>query len=601
MQENFLQSRNQIFVSLGKAAVIFLAVLMLSNIIRFNYENYLAIDYFDEIFDKLRYYRRDHSIVGFFTYLTLPHMEHIIAITRLIAVADDNLWEGRERLQTVLGYIFQLLSVILIYRTIVTEKNIINPINKIFIFFCIEVLFFNGNFLYNFTIPFQIEHFIMAFLAILSAKLFSDIAAVEKPTAKQRAIFVARMVGLAALATFNLGNAPVLLIATAAGAVIIRWPKGWTYLIIGLAVIHIWVILSITHSDHGFSDHNFFAIAKFALLYLGSAFIRLDDPWPASYATWWGSGYLGLSFGIILAAIAGGFAVMRRVRPGLGGRTALFGLILMIAVIVTAVAAGYSRAGGSGILEAANKKYASFAALAWAGALMILIGAVRAEKFPQARSAGIAIMLFLIVPLSWIGQDREIHIWAKATDGNWEAALAAFLSVNDEYFLQRLYQIPYQSEIDVLVNRYLEPNDLGIFSYYPFRWGNDIKTYMERSDAAVCKGTIDMVQQVPAADIVKVFDAPGTIYRLQGWSWLEQARAPARDIIMIDDDSRIVGLGRTTRTSAIAEEWLGQKFDRNLGWFGFARTTKPGRVRLFGRSSGGDFLCPLGEISLAGS
>ncbi len=599
MQEKISYSRNQLFLSLGKSAIVFSALYMLIKLLEFNYENYFAIDFFDEIFDKLRYYRRDHSFIGLLTYLTTPHNEHIIAITRLIAIADDFLCNGRERLQIVLSYCFQFLSVILIYRTIIADRSIESIINKIFIFFCIEIFFFNGNFLANFTTPFQIEHFIMGFLAVLSAKLFSDIAAIEKPNDKQMYLFVARMAGLAAIATVNLGNAPVLLIATAAGAFILRWPKGWTLLIAGLAAIHIWVILSITHSDSGYSSHNIFTIAKFALLYLGAPFMRLEDPWPASYATWWESGYLGLLFGIILAGIAGGFGVMRWARPGWGGRTAMFGLILMIVVIVTAAAAGYSRA-GIGILEAASKKYASFAALAWAGAFMIVIGTIRSERFPKAGLAGIVIMLFLIIPLSWVGQNREMRIWAKAVDGNWEAALASYLSVNDEFFLQRIYQVPYQSEIDVLVNHYLEPNDLGIFSYYPFHWGSDVKDYLGMSAAGTCKGTIDMVQQVPAADIVKVFNASGTLYRLQGWTWLEQSRAPARDIVMIDDDSYIVGLGRTTRTSAIAEEWLGQKFERNLGWYGFIRTTKPGRVRLFGRSTEGDLLCPLGEINLSG-
>ena len=84
-------------------------------------------------------------------------------------------------------------------------------------------LFVNANFFYTLIVPFQVQHAIMTLLVIVTAILVAQ-ASPEKMSGAGEARFVGVLVVIAIVATFTLGNAPVILIAGATTAVALRWP-----------------------------------------------------------------------------------------------------------------------------------------------------------------------------------------------------------------------------------------------------------------------------------------------------------------------------------------------------------------------------------------
>ncbi|MEA2741138.1 MAG: hypothetical protein QOH05_4445 [Acetobacteraceae bacterium] len=556
-----------------------------------------AMPFYDDLFDRLRFYRDKSSLDVFLGYLVSPHNEHRIMTTRLLAIADERFFSGREHTQVIVTNLLQCLSAYIAYRFVFLAElgRDLHASRRLFVFMSILLLFINANVFYTLIVPFQVAHAIMAFLVIVAATLMSRAASAEMSVAEQARLLLG-LVALGIVGTFTLGNAPVVLIAAAATAVVLR-ANLWLIVVIGLlAVAHTVLILATTNAVVG-TVFNAVAILKFALIYWGAPFLRFDA-WPASYVSWPASGPLAVyaagAMGAVVLATAVGFGLLRLFKPGFGGRLGIFGFTVLVAVVVTGIAAAHSRA-DFGILEAANKKYASFAALGWLGVLAVYTGIARQRwTSPSQRETPVfALLLAVLLPLSIAGYTRETRIWQKMIDRNWEASLALFLHVNDRNHLHDVYTD--ESEIGKYVD-FIEPRGRGIFSYFPFRWGDDAKPLLAVRLPTECRGVVERLDPIPAQDLTNVFPSPGTPMSTAGWAWMAQDHAPPETVIAVDARDRIVGVARTTRSASNAEEWLGQKIDQDIGWFGFVRMSDAPPVSFIALSSDRAHFCVLGHL-----
>jgi hypothetical protein len=75
-----------------------------------------------------------------------------------------------------------------------------------------------------------------------------------------------------------------------------------------------------------------------------------------------------------------------------------------------------------------------------------------------------------------------------------------------------------------------------------------------------------------------------------------QAVKPATTVIAVDSTNHIVGAARSTRKSGRAEEWIGQSFDQNLGWYGYARPMVWDGIKFYALTSSGKQFCPMGSL-----
>jgi hypothetical protein len=552
-------------------------------------QHLFASPIYDGIFDKLRFYQAWPDWRTLLAYLVSPHNEHRILTTRLFAVADEIFFSGREITLVVATTILQILSAgavfVLIRRWV--GRNWTIP-ESLFALGTSLLLFVNSNFLYTLLVPFQLQHTIMAVLGLIASAALAHASADGRVG---KSWLLVGLVLIAVVATFTLGNAPAILLTATLVAAMLRWRLRIVVAIAVLAALHVaWVVA--TTAPVGARSFDLAAIVKFLLIYLGAPFLRLTA-WPAPYATFAIHPYLAAAFGAVIFATGTAFAVLRLLRPGLGGKLGVFGFALLAIVIATGLAAALSRA-QFGILEGANKKYASFAALGWVGAASIAAG-VTHQLFAQFRASALwplLLVYLLVLPMTISAHFREPRIWAKFTARNWEAASAMLAHLDARGPAGDLY-----TDNDRLREyvAFIEPRRRGLFAQYPVQWGENGASFLGTRRETPCRGEVETTNPIPAQDRVGIFRSEGVQLSVSGWTWMEEDHAPARFVIALDTKQQVAGIVATTRASARAEEWLGQKFDQDLGWFGYARLKEPGPIAFVALSRDGNSYCVLGS------
>ncbi|HTZ35213.1 MAG TPA: hypothetical protein VMB84_04255 [Stellaceae bacterium] len=561
-----------------------------------------AIAEYDDIFDHLKLYQAIADWPSYWAYLWTPHNEHHILTTRMIATLDLFFDRDREYWQPVAANLCMVAAALLACRAYAagTGRTDAALVDRFWVFAAITLFFINPNFLSTLLYPFQVQWAIAGLLCVAAAFVVARVPPGGPARPAACIGLVVSLLAIATLASLTLANAPVILIGAAAAALVLRWRWPLVALLAVLAVLHTVVMLR-WNVPVGSLSTDPLGIAKFALVFLGSPFLRLPEygsgfTYPMPQATWWGSFHLALYSGIAIVAVALAGAVLALRRPGWGGRTMAFGLTLLAIVGATALASGPSRL-QFGLMEAATRKYASFAALAWVGALMVAAGAVRQKWGPRhaLNALPVAAVLLVVLPLSLIGYRRETLIWRYAADRSWEDAVAAFVHVDDKQFLAGIFSPPpaLREYIDDL-----ERHGNGVFSLYRFRWGDDVAPLLRGRIMVPCLGVAETPVLLQPADRDGMFDDPGARFRISGWSWFDGA-GPAATLVAVDRHDRIVGLARTTRSSTAAATALGQDFDRDVGWFGFARLDTPDVLRFVALSPDRRRYCLLGgEIAV---
>ena len=575
----------------AKLILSFCALSLIIATIYFESEHLFAIPIYDDMFDRLRMYRAIPDPNKFIEYLFSPHNEHRITTTRLLALLDELQFGGREYVQIFSANIFQCISLLLTVTAFNRGQGHTSTIGG-YLFLCssLLLLFVNPDFLYTLLVPFQVQHAIMELLCVAAALVISGAAEKDGgPTPRDKGFF-ASLLALALVASFTLGNGPVILLSAAACALVLRWRMTTTLVLIALAVAHVAIVLFTTNSV-GEKSHDIMQMLRFAVIYWGSPFMRFEA-WPGGYVTYGSSPAFAMAAGVVVLATGVFVAIARIFKPGLGGSLAVFGLVLLMIVIATGLAAALSRA-QFGVLEAGNKKYASFAALGWVGSLAIYVALLRAWFASRTLVAEIVALvpLLFLLPLSAIGFERETRLWAKETNRVQEAATAVLLGVNTPA-LKDIYQPP--DDIADYV-KFTEPLNRGVFAQFTYRWGEDAGPALARMHATTCRGSAQDLTPVPPEERGGVFHTPGTPAKISGWTWMDSDHAPAPTVIAVDPKNRIVGLARTTRPGEIAEEWLSQKLGRDVGWFGFARVEET-PLRFYAISRNGRHYCALGGI-----
>ena len=584
---------HKIIVVMTVAAVLAVLVLVGATAI-WQTQHVFPMPIHDDMFDRLKLYRTAASPISLLEYLISAHNEHRILTTRLIMILDEKFAGGREYIQIVATNLVQACCCVLAYRAVTTSQaeGAWSLTTKTLAFITFAISFINPNFLYTLIVPFQLQHAIMAFICLVAAVLMSNASDKHIDRLSGTRLLIA-LLALSIVGTFTLGNAPAILIAVAVTAVILRWHPAFIGLLSLLATAQTILVL-LTTTSVGSRSYDFAAIVKFVLLYLGAPFFRFD-PWPAPFVSYWSPPIdLTAAFGLLIVLAGVVFGLARLLRPGFGGRAGVFGLFILMIVVITGLAAATSRS-QFGVLEASNKKYASFAALGLVGFLAISIGValesvrLRPLTLPVLFSA----FLLFLLPVSFLGYEREGRIWQKMVDRNWEAASAIFSKVGHRAALREIY-----TDEPSLVEYvgYIEPRGRSIFSRYTFRWGDSINDELGRRRETACRSEVQSLDQISPTDLTDVFHMPGKSMTMLGWTWMTTERAPSETVVAVDSSSRVVGIARTTRASSRSEEWLGQKISVDIGWFGYVRMIDSSALAFIALSHDGSTYCKLGSV-----
>ncbi|WP_321900112.1 hypothetical protein [Paraburkholderia heleia] len=551
--------------------------------------NLIPVPWYDDMYDHVRMHNAMTDFRTFMAYMISPHNEHRIFTTRLVSLIDERFFTGREFGQVLTTNLLQILGGVVSWVVFLRSGLFENRYVRLSLLSLILLFFINPNFLYTLFVPFQLQFAVMTFICVVTAFVMSNASAKE---GAEPAKLIAALLALAFVGTFTLGNSPIVFIAAAATSIVLRWRRSTTVTLVVLAIIHTAIMLAITQTT-GERSHSLLEILKFSLMYIGGPFIRAD-PWPGNFVTWGDSPHTATVCGIILFAGAVGFAIARLIRPGLGGRLAVFGFVLLVIVIGTSFAGGLARAQYGIVSGALTKKYASFAALAWLGFYAVVAGVLfqanksRRQFVPASMLAAFAVMLsFTLLTL-----DREEQLWKKSRDTAWEAALVGFVQINDQ---GELRQMDVNEKEAAEYMEYAKQHNLGVFAYFPFRIGDDASVFFATRTETACRSEVQRVTAMTGQS-TRYFDVVGAPAIISGWAWMTDERKPATTVIAVDSTNHIVGAARSTRKSGRAEEWIGQSFDQNLGWYGYARPMVWDGIKFYALTSSGKQFCPMGSL-----
>ncbi|MFF2322934.1 hypothetical protein ACFVTJ_17960 [Agrobacterium sp. NPDC058088] len=574
---------------------VFLAFAALSiacSTLWFVIRHHMVMPFYDDVFDQSRYFDSSGSWGSIFTFLISPHNEHRIATTRILMILDMIFFQGKEYLQIFVSSTLHIFVSFILFFAAFGKDILKQSLTKNLILYSpFAILAINPNYMYTFLVPFQVQHAIAATLCVITATEIGNASKIPGgPAISDRGFFL-RLIVLGFVATFTLGNAPVILLSAAAMGVILRWRFSTIAILLAIGTGQTYAMLAGMNSV-GSASRNLLEIFQFLSVYLGGPLMRYEA-WPAMYVTYFHSVGWMTAFGCAVLFVGAVFAVWRFIKPGIGGTVGATGLALLAMVIATGLAGGYSRA-QFGFLEASNKKYASFAALGLIASLLIVTSILQStKKGSRAVIFLYTAVLLVIMPVSYSAYIREGQIWQKASDRNKEAALAVSLEINS---LSLLGNVSSPAADVATYVAHTKPRNLGAFSLFHYKWGDDIEPVLSLMKETSCRGQVESLSSFPNDDLANIFKVTGTPAIVKGWSWMDGTRAPADTILVVDAKNKIAGIARTTRVSEAAEEWLGQKFKENTGWYGFVRTPDLGSLRFYAIGRRESVFCQFASV-----
>ncbi len=560
------------------AAVFTAALTLVAQTIVFVSGHQYAVPIFDGIFDKLRMNAWLDGETSPWAYFFAHHNEHVITTTRLVSTIDYFLFDGQERLQVAISFACQAAIAFIVTWQLWSPED--RP--RYLVAGTLGILLLaavNGNFLYTFLIPFQVQHAIAALIVTISAFAISRIE-----TLSPRGVLPVLL--CAALLSITVGSGPSILLAMFVIAVVQRW--GWKEVVFTgvLAAAHLAFTLATTPTT-GSRSFSPVEITEFVAVYLGSPMTRLDA-WPAPLLVDLPHVWRVLLIGGFVMMAGAAFFVVRLFRPRFGGRLGTFGLSLFGIVAVTGLAAAISRA-QFGVFEGGSKKYASFAVLGWIAVFVMAWASCNAVLIGKSwRPWLVAGLAAIILPLSYLGFASESSIWEKAVGRNWEAASAAWSSSDLTGPLGDLYRDWPQLAKFLFHER---SHGKGLYGIFPASYVQPANEILGSRTEVTCRGEVQTV--APAGgEHPGVFNENGTLVTTEGWAVLDGHSQPAF-VLAVDTNGHIDGVAPFSRSSSRAEEWLGQSAS-HAGWFGYARVPSVSGLTFFVLTNDGHGYCLLG-------
>lgn len=237
-------------INLIPALQIILATLcgfVIVGTLAWEWRHNFAMPLYDDIFDRLRLYRALGNPKALFEYFISSHNEHRILTTRLLAALDEFSFSGREHTQIIATNVMQLIAVSVTYHMAFRSDpgRHWTLAERLLVFATIALLFINPSLLYTLIVPFQVQHVIMALLCIIAAGLMAR-ASTQAPSRQDFLKLLFALLLLAFIASFTLGNSPVILLAAAATAIVLRWPLYTIVILSVLALAHVAIVLATT-------------------------------------------------------------------------------------------------------------------------------------------------------------------------------------------------------------------------------------------------------------------------------------------------------------------------------------------------------------------
>jgi hypothetical protein len=270
------------------------------------------------------------------------------------------------------------------------------------------------------------------------------------------------------------------------------------------------------HADNSESLRRPFAVLNYILIYLGSTWDAFGRP----------LGYVLTSLALCLVVGLTVKTAVRRDEPAFR--------VLIITLAGTLAATAFGTALGRlnfGLEQAASSRYQNCALLFWSCIFVLSLDLLRQyrERLVWPTSAVVLAIFFLSLP-HIKGPWQEAEQWAADIRAT-EPALIA--DVKDDQAITNLISAPYLTFRDI---DFMRAHSISIYSTLEYRrMGVALNSIYEITQPDACVGYFDYVQPVPDPDW------PG--YRAFGWAWDKKLGVRIENIIITNENKRIIGLG----------------------------------------------------------
>jgi hypothetical protein len=497
------------------------------------------------------------------------HNEHRVIAVQLLYWVDFGLLHGHQFLLVGCEIVCQLAQLALLWWLLHQMKEIPLPFRLAFAAGC-GILMTTAIHVQAMVIPFLVQWYLAQGL-VFFALLFLWRAAQKRPTSLILSIAAAVVV------TYTTGNGMLLWPVLVGLAVLLRLPrKQIAALAIAAAITIALYFMGYRFVGQGNAirllGHPLYA-AGFMAIFLGA---------PASYLGNAFGGAMGW-MGMALTMIALVMAIRRRHNPDVVSIVAV-GFCLFIVFSALMVAYGRINPADPTFLKAKAVRYAMIALAFWAS-LVVLVGWIltrlsrgRQYLWHLAAAAMTAALLVAVIGQQEASERAGAVRQARAA----EAAIGLETAVQDREDLSEVYQDPA-----IVWERtpVLRARRLSLFAAGRQDWiGHPIYELFALGAAGLCSGSMDAVTVVDNG------------FRAEGRAFDLGARQPPKDIVLVDAERKIVGLGATRAGGYPRPPARPRKPPSDLDWVGFAPADRSSRtLQAYAIVGDGKTACPLGS------
>jgi hypothetical protein len=498
-------------------------------------------------------------------HLFRQHNEHRLVFPRLLFLLDYELGRGRGTSLRWASALAQMAHAALLFGLVLRARPGLRPSQRVVLAAVLLVCAFAATQMHNLIDPFQVQ-FPLVYLAATAA--FA--AAALRPGPRWAALAM----GAAVVSTYTMANG--VLVWPLLGLLAWRLRRPGLGAAVGLAAAaalaaYLW---SYEAPPRHTSVVQMLArpgrVVAYALCYLGSGFSL-----PGSPAS-------------IPIAVAGG-ALVTAAFLALGWRALRLRSIAtpaeVVLVMVGLFAVGTAALTSVGRLgltldQALSSRYSTPALLL----LAATFGLFLARPVPRLRVAagGAAALLLAAVLAQQHAQLRLLRGWRQGLDHAETSLLAGVFDASAVRGYVFDHDLKYVFDEGLSV---LRENRLALFADERHAWLDADIAALPRAAPGECAGAFDAMEPI--------FET-GWGFRARGWAWDAGAGRPVRDVVLADENGRIVGV-----CAGGHDEQGEARGGPGSAWRGHGRGTSATRAVTAYALTAGRGLCRLGELPFA--
>jgi uncharacterized membrane protein YjjB (DUF3815 family) len=466
------------------------------------------------------------------------HNGHRIPIPGIFFTADIELFGGQNKFLFYCNWLFWILFAILFVREIFRERTLSTAKRYVLSGYSLFWIFSARQYK-NMIWGWETHMFLSCMTMFIALRCVASLKdSIEERRRGRPSVLLAATIAVSIITNFSFGSGLFIWVAVFTVAILHRLPLRYILALISASI----AATGLYFSDLATGRPGLFSrllneptgVLKFFLMYLGapaSSMVRrygISGAEVAPVAASMVLGAIGLLISIILLVL--------ELRTSWRGKKASRLRVVMLGVVVFVLTTGFATAMVRKELHALAPRFGAFKSMFWAAILVAL--ATHIWSAPRRRKpaiAGLTAILLLAPPLLTIQQVAYFKPWKHLELRNSASALAYVVDVRDETSDSTLH--PNHPRLVAPTMKYLKERGLNLFAEKPGApLGHALHELLSKAASNTCLGKVTSVIPLSDPDLGAV--------KMIGWAWNERTSSPVERLLILDDETRVIGLAR---------------------------------------------------------